>query len=182
MKLETVSVGVPVVPPLPPVPPVPPLPPCVVPGLPPPPPQAASMPASSRPPKNLTYRFIAAIPPDDVYCLCFVLAAGGGAFGHHLRRDEDEHFLLVRAAGPALEGIAHHRDVAQQRNARFAVALGQLEDAADDDRAAVLHQHLRLDVLGVDGDTGRRGLAAAVLGDVEFENDVALGRDLRRHL
>ena len=39
-----------------------------------------------------------------------------------------------------------------------------------------------LDVLGVDREAGGRGAADAVLGDVDVEDDVAFGRDLRRHL
>ena len=70
--------------------------------------------------------------------------------------------------------------VAQQRHRGLVLGFGQLEDTADHHRAAVLHQHLRLDVLGVDRDAGGRGLAAAVLVDVQVEDDVALGRDLRR--
>ena len=59
----------------------------------------------------------------------------------------------MRARG--LEEVAEVGDVAQQRHLGDVVALGLLEDAADDDRAAVLDQHLGLDVLGVDREAGR---------------------------
>src|SRR4030095_4101504 len=41
---------------------------------------------------------------------------------------------------------------------------------------------LSLDVLGVDRNAGCRRFAAAVLGDVQVQNDAAFGRDLWGHL
>src|SRR4051812_43262076 len=78
--------------------------------------------------------------------------AAGEAVAHHLRGDEDQHLLLAAGAAAVLEKVARHRDVAEQGHAGLVLGFGQLEDAADHHGAAVLHQHLGLDVLGVDGD------------------------------
>ena len=47
---------------------------------------------------------------------------------------------------------------------------------------AVVDEHLRVDVLRIDRESGRGGLTDAVLGHVDVEDDVALRRDLRRDL
>jgi hypothetical protein len=76
-----------------------------------------------------------------------------------LRRDEHQQFGLAVAARilRVLEQPADHRDVAEQRHLVDVWCAPPAEDAADHDRAAVLDQHLRLHVLGVDRRPGGVG-------------------------
>lgn len=71
--------------------------------------------------------------------------------------------------------------VAQHRHLVHGLALVLGVDAADDDSATVLDQHLGLGMLGVDRIPLRRQYAA-VLVDVHVQDDAPLGGDLRRHL
>ena len=52
-----------------------------------------------------------------------------------------------------------------------------LIDSTDHHRAAVFHQDLGLDVLGIDGGTGRRHGAHTVFAHVHFQADVPVRRD-----
>ena len=62
-------------------------------------------------------------------------------------------------------------------------AVALFEDAADHHRAAVLHQHLRLHVLGVDREARPPWPADAVLCSRRTSrDDAAFRRDLRRHV
>src|SRR6185295_9311116 len=115
--------------------------------------------------------------------LCWKLAsADGQALVHDSWRDEHQQLGLARGADRVLEQEPDVRQVAEERDARGVVAVALIVNAADHHRAAVLHQHLGLDVLGGDGDTRRRGRARLVLVDVERHDDVAVRRDLRLHL
>jgi DNA polymerase V len=100
----------------------------------------------------------------------------------HEGRDEQHKLVRVGHALAAAEHPIQTRHVAQQRHLAHAVLLVLREDAADHHRAAVLDQHLGLDVLGVDGKAGRCGLADGILVDVQIQNDAAFWRDLRRNL
>src|SRR6218665_863474 len=104
------------------------------------------------------------------------------AVRNHLGRDEYHHFTFRRLFGLALEKIADHRDIAQERDFVFLARFFHLENAANHHRSAVLDQDLCFDVLGIDGDTLGCGFTTAVLAHVQIQNDVAFRGDLRRDL
>src|SRR6266481_6197109 len=98
------------------------------------------------------------------------------------RRDEYEELGLVVAPGAAAKQHAEERQISEERHFcdNGIDVLGI--NTADHDRAAVLHQHLGLHVLGVDREPGGGGLAYRVLVEIQLHDDVAVGRDLRRDL
>src|SRR6185369_12706223 len=103
-------------------------------------------------------------------------------FGDELGSQEDQQLGLARSGRPGLEEVAEIRHVAEPGHLGDVLAVLLLEDATDDDSTAVLDQDLSLDVLGIDREARGRRAANAVLGDIDVEDDVPLGRDLRRDL
>src|SRR3954469_11604480 len=103
-------------------------------------------------------------------------------FGDDPWRDEHQQLRLVAAGGGVLEEKADERQVAEERHLGDVGAVVLFVNTADDDRSTVLHQHLGLDVLGVDLHASCRRGARLVFVDVERHDDVAVRRDLRLDL
>src|SRR3982751_388071 len=78
-------------------------------------------------------------------------SADGERVLHDLRRHEDQQLGLVVLLDGALEEVADDRQVAQERHLVHGGAGGLLEDAAQNDRVAVVDQDLRRHALRVDG-------------------------------
>jgi len=74
-----------------------------------------------------------------------------GLVSQHLRCNENQHFLFVGHLGTVLEQVANTRQISQQGHLGLAIAFSHLENTTDHDGAAVLNQHLSLNVLGVNG-------------------------------
>src|SRR5258706_11947690 len=87
--------------------------------------------------------------------------------------------VVLLAVGPEQESDV--RQVAERRHFRRLVVLGLRVNAADDDRAAVLHQYVGRDLLGIDRGAGRSHCPHAVLVNVQIHDDVIVRRNLRLH-
>ena len=98
---------------------------------------------------------------------------------NHFRAYEHHQLLLFGGAQTVLKQPAQARDVGQKRHLVATTGLIEFINAANHHRAAVFHQHLGVDVLGVDGKTSGGGLTHAVFADVEVQNDAAVGGDVR---
>src|SRR5678816_883065 len=106
------------------------------------------------------------------------LAQRHGAL-HDAWTDEDQELVAVvlLAVGPEQE--PHIRQVAEHRHFARLIVLRLRVNSADHYRAAVLHQYVGGDLLGIDRRARRSHRADAVLVDVEIHDDVVVGRDLR---
>src|SRR5512134_1215872 len=102
------------------------------------------------------------------------------SLGNHSRGDEDDEFRTVVDLRFVLEQPADDGQVTEERNFGHGRTVLLLVDSAEHDGAAVLDQHLGLNVLRVDRRARYRLLAAAVLVDLDIQEDRALGSDLRR--
>ena len=80
------------------------------------------------------------------------------------------------------EQSANIRQVTPERRFGRRLVLRIPENTAQDDGLTIVHQHLRLDFVGVDGRYSVEDVANAILLDVQLHDYPIIRGDLRRYL
>ena len=94
------------------------------------------------------------------------------------RADKNQKFVLVVHLGVGAEQESDIRQITENRNLGGTVGFGLCVYTADDDRAAILYQHRRGNLFGINRRTCRRHAAYAILMHVKIHDDIVVGRNL----